>query len=154
PFFLPLGIMSGLMSLIPYLGTALMAVFTSVISLATGGPWHAVMTAAYFILYGQFEGQVLSPIMYRRTVKVNPLIVLLSALFFVELAGIPGAIVAVPAAAAGAVLLREIFLMRPERPPLQAPGVRAAPPRREAEPSGATPPSPPPPLPPPPPERP
>lgn len=140
PFFLPLGIMSGLMSLIPYLGPAVMAVFTSVISLATGGPWHALATAVYFILYGQFEGQVLSPIVYRRTVKVNPLIALLSALFFVELAGIPGAIVAVPAAAAGQIVLRELLVMRRERQTLQAldPSV-AAPPSGPPEPGRATP---------------
>ncbi len=115
PFFLPLGIVSGLLSLIPYLGPAMMAVFTSVISLVTGGVWHAVATAAYFILYGQFEGQVLSPIVYRRTVKVNPLIAVLSALFFVDLFGILGAVIAVPAAATGQILLREFLAIRRER---------------------------------------
>lgn len=115
PFFLPLGITSGLMSLIPYVGPAVMAILTSAISLVTGGPWHAMASAIYFIVYGQFEGQVLSPIVYRRAVKVNPLIALLSALFFIELAGIPGAIVAVPAAAAGQILLREYLAFRRER---------------------------------------
>ncbi len=136
PFFLPLGITSGLMSLIPYVGPAVMAILTSAISLATGGPWHAMASAIYFIVYGQFEGQVLSPIVYRRAVKVNPLIALLSALFFIELAGIPGAIVAVPAAAAGQILIREYLAFRRERLSLD-PSVGASP--RPSEAGGATP---------------
>jgi len=115
PFFLPLGITSGLLSLIPYLGPAVMAIFTSLISLVTGGVWHAVASASYFILYGQFEGQVLSPMVYRRAVKLNPLIAVLSVLFFVDLAGIPGAVIAVPAAATAQVLVRELLAIRRER---------------------------------------
>lgn len=115
PFFLPLGITSGLLSLIPYVGPAVMAVSTSIISLVTGGVWHAVASGVYFILYGQFEGQVLSPIVYRRAVQLNPLIAVLSVLFFVDLAGIVGAVVAVPAAATGQILLREFLAMRRER---------------------------------------
>ncbi len=143
PFFLPLGITSGMMSFVPYLGPAVMAVCTSTISLATGGPWHAVATAIYFILYGQLEGQVLSPIVYRRTVKLNPLIALLAALFFLELAGILGALVAVPAAAAGQILLREFLLMRRERlAPSSSTAPSAAsggPPKSPSESGGATP---------------
>jgi len=115
PYFLPLGITSGLLSLIPYLGPATMAIFTSLISLVTGGIWHALATAIYFVVYGQFEGQVLSPIVYRRTVQLNPLIAVLSVLFFVDLAGVVGAVIAVPAAATGQILLREFLAMRRER---------------------------------------
>jgi predicted PurR-regulated permease PerM len=115
PFFLPLGITSGLLSLIPYLGPAVMAISTSLISLVTGGIWRAVATAVYFIIYGQFEGQILSPLVYRRALKLNPLIALLSVIFFVDLAGIPGAVVAVPTAAAAQIIIREFFAARRER---------------------------------------
>lgn len=121
PFFLPLGITSGLLSLIPYVGPAVMAISTSIISLVTGGMWHAVASAVYFILYGQFEGQVLSPIVYRRAVQLNPLIAVLSVLFFVDLAGVVGAVIAVPFAATGQILLREFLAMRRERLGLTTP---------------------------------
>ncbi len=142
PFFLPLGITSGMMSFVPYLGPVVMAVCTSTISLATGGPWHALATAVYFIIYGQIEGQILSPIVYRQTVKLNPLIALLSALFFLELAGIPGGLVAVPAAAAGQIVLREFLRMRRERMNLGssiAPSASSGPPQSPGESGGATP---------------
>jgi len=138
PFFLPLGITSGLLSFIPYVGPAVMAVSTSIISLVTGGVWHAVASGAYFILYGQFEGQVLSPIVYRRAVELNPLIAVLSVLVFVDLAGIVGAVVAVPFAATAQILLREFLAIRRERlgltPPAEhrEPGVKGA---EEASPS-------------------
>jgi len=121
PYFLPLGITSGLLSLIPYLGPATMAIFTSVLSLVTGGVWHALATVIFFIVYGQFEGQVLSPIVYRRTVQLNPLIAVLSVLFFVDLAGVVGAVIAVPAAATGQILLREFLAMRRERLAMNSP---------------------------------
>ncbi len=135
PFFLPLGIISGLLSLIPYVGPAVMAISTSIISLVTGGMWHAVASAVYFILYGQFEGQVLSPIVYRRVVELNPLIAVLSVLFFVDLAGIVGAVIAVPAAATGQILLREFLAIRRERLGLSPPeqGPRAGVPKPESE---------------------
>src|SRR5260370_36503085 len=87
PYFLPLGITGGLLSLIPYLGPATMAIFTSLTSLVTGGVWVARVTATFFVGYGQFEGQVLSPIVYLRPVQLSPLIAVLSVLFFVDLAG-------------------------------------------------------------------
>ena len=125
PFFLPLGIISGLLSFIPYVGPAVMAISTSIISLVTGGVWHAVASGVYFILYGQFEGQVLSPIVYRRAVELNPLIAVLSVLFFVDLAGIVGAVVAVPFAATAQIILREFLAIRRERlgltPPAESP---------------------------------
>ena len=138
PFFLPLGIISGLLSFIPYVGPAVMAISTSIISLVTGGVWHAVASGVYFILYGQFEGQVLSPIVYRRAVELNPLIAVLSVLFFVDLAGVVGAVVAVPFAATAQIILREFLAIRRERlgltPPAESPepGVK---PTEDASPS-------------------
>jgi predicted PurR-regulated permease PerM len=58
---------------------------------------------------------------YRRTVQLNPLIAVLSVLFFVDLAGVVGAVIAVPAAATGQILLREFLAMRRERLAMNSP---------------------------------
>ena len=63
-------------------------------------------------MYGQLEGNVLGPLIFRRTVHVNPLVVTLSILFLGEIAGIIGAIVAVPAVATLQVILRELLRLR------------------------------------------
>ena len=112
PFFLPLGILSGFSSLVPYAGPAVMATTVTVITLATSGLVKGIIVAVYYILYGQLEGNVLAPVVFRRTVDVNPLIVLISLIIFGELAGIVGAIAAVPLAAMGQILVRELLLLR------------------------------------------
>jgi len=115
PFFLPLGILSGMSSAIPYAGPFVSATLISLLALATGGPLKAVITAIYFILYGQLEGNVLSPIIFRRTVHINPLVTTLAILFMAEFMGLPGAIIAVPAAATAQIVLREILSFRKEQ---------------------------------------
>jgi predicted PurR-regulated permease PerM len=57
---------------------------------------------------------------YRRTVDVSPLLTLLAILFMAEMAGVVGAIVAVPVAAAGQVILRELLQARRDRLHMQA----------------------------------
>ncbi|BDG09991.1 AI-2E family transporter [Anaeromyxobacter paludicola] len=130
PFFLPLGILSGTSSLVPYAGPLVAGATITLVALATAGAWKALAVAAYFVLYGQLEGNVLAPLVFRRTVHVNPLITLLAILFLAELMGVMGAIVAVPAAAAAQIVVRELLETRREaREALVRPGpAGAAPP--------------------------
>src|SRR5438067_10478130 len=58
PFFLPLGILSGFSSAIPYAGPLVAGSSITLFALITGGPVKAVVTGIYFILYGQLEGSV------------------------------------------------------------------------------------------------
>jgi predicted PurR-regulated permease PerM len=115
PFFLPLGILAGLSSMVPYAGPFVMGTAISLIALFTAGTWHGVAGAIYFIVYGQIEGNILGPLIFRRTVHVNPLVVTLSILFLGDIAGVMGAIVAVPVAAALQIVLREVLRMRREQ---------------------------------------
>src|SRR5262249_6904947 len=60
PFFLPLGIIAGASSLIPYAGPLVAGTGISLIALFTEGIGHGVASAIYFIVYGVLEGNVLS----------------------------------------------------------------------------------------------
>jgi predicted PurR-regulated permease PerM len=115
PFFLPLGILSGLSSMVPYAGPFVAGTAISVIALFTKGTWHGIAGGIYFIVYGQIEGNILGPLIFRRTVHVNPLVVTLSILFFGEIAGIFGAILAVPLVATLQIVLRELLRIRREQ---------------------------------------
>lgn len=115
PFFLPLGILSGFSSMVPYAGPFVAGTLISLVSLVTQGSWHAVACVAYFVAYGQLEGNVLSPLIFRRTVHVNPLIVTLSVLFLGEIGGVIGAVVAVPVVAALEIIVREVLRRRREQ---------------------------------------
>ncbi|BDG04753.1 AI-2E family transporter [Anaeromyxobacter oryzae] len=112
PFFLPLGILSGSSSLVPYAGPLVSGATVTLFVLVTGGGWKALAAAIYFVLYGQLEGNVLAPLIYRRAVDVNPLVTLLAILFLAEFMGIAGAILAVPVAAAAQIVMRELLLLR------------------------------------------
>jgi predicted PurR-regulated permease PerM len=101
--------------MIPYAGPIVAGTGISLIALFTVGIGHGLASGIYFIIYGLLEGNVLGPLIFRRTVHVNPLVVTLSILFFGEIAGIMGAIVAVPAVATLQIVLRELLRMRRER---------------------------------------
>jgi predicted PurR-regulated permease PerM len=132
PFFLPLGILAGASSMVPYAGPLVAGALISVIAFFTKGAWHGVAAAIYFVVYGQIEGNILGPLIFRRTVHVNPLVVTLSILFLGELAGIMGAVVAVPIVATLQIILRELLRIRREQLRLigelpEAPGPRPGP---------------------------
>ncbi len=130
PYFLPLGLLSGLSSLVPYAGPILTGGFITLVTLITGGAIKALITLGYFLLYGQLEGNVLGPFVFRRTVHLDPLVALLGILFLAELLGVAGAVVAVPAVALAQILARELLAGRRERAAAEAAaaGLLATPP--------------------------
>ncbi|HEY6098399.1 MAG TPA: AI-2E family transporter, partial [Anaeromyxobacter sp.] len=115
PYFLPLAVFSGLSSLVPYAGAIAAGSLLSLVGWANGGPWLAVGTLAYFVAYQQVESYLIAPLVYRRAVDLNPLVIMLVVLFMAELDGIPGAVVAVPLAATAQIVLGELFRLRRQR---------------------------------------
>ena len=75
----------------------------------------------YFIAYGQLEGNVLGPLVFRRTVHVNPLLTTLSIVVLGEIAGVFGAIIAVPVVATLQIVVREVLRIRREQLHLRQP---------------------------------
>jgi len=126
PFFLPLGIVSGFSSLVPYAGPAAVGTLVVLTALLTSGALKAVLVLGYFVLYGMFEGNILAPLVFRKTMHVDPLVTLLAVLFLAELLGIVGALVAVPAVAVAQIILSEALAVRREH--------------RRADPAGVQPP--------------
>jgi predicted PurR-regulated permease PerM len=115
PFFLPLGIASGFSSMVPYAGPVVAGGFITLVTWVTAGTWQATVVLIYFVIYGQIEGNVMAPLVFRRTVHVNPLLTLMAVLFCAELAGIVGAVVAVPVVATVQIIVRELLQLRQER---------------------------------------
>ena len=117
-YFLPLGLLSGFSSLMPYAGPIFAGAFITLVTLATGGAAKALVVLAYSVLYGQLEGNVLGPFVFRRMVHIDPLVTLLAVLFLAELLGVAGTVVAVPAVAVAQIFVRELLAAR--RDPLSA----------------------------------
>ncbi|MFL5357535.1 AI-2E family transporter [Archangium sp.] len=115
PYFLPLGILSGLGSLIPLLGATLAGCVLMLVAIASGGWVEGVAVFAYVCVYQQFENHVLAPVVYKRTVELNPLVTLLGIILFADLAGVLGTFLAVPIVGACQIVIRELLLLRRER---------------------------------------
>ena len=94
--------------LIPLVGATLGAA-VAVLAAYLHSPTAGAVALVFFVVYQQFENSVLQPNVMARTVKVNPLVVLLSVLAGVELFGFVGALLAIPIAGSVQVALKEIW---------------------------------------------
>jgi predicted PurR-regulated permease PerM len=98
----------GLADLIPLVGATLGAVIATLaafVQSTTAG----IVVIVFFVLYQQLENHLLQPLIFARTVKVNPLTVLIAILIAVELAGILGALLAIPVAGIIQIIARDIW---------------------------------------------
>jgi predicted PurR-regulated permease PerM len=95
PFALALGLLVAVLDLIPLAGATLGAIIVTLVAL-TDSVTTAVIVIVFFIVYQQLENHLLQPLVYGRTVRLSPLAILLSVLIGVEVAGIVGALLAIP----------------------------------------------------------
>jgi predicted PurR-regulated permease PerM len=99
PLLVPLVILVFLAAFIPLVGILVVGALAIVITLGTKGWLAAVILLAVFALENQIEGHLLQPLVVGRAVRLHPLAIILVLAVGGVIAGIPGAIVAVPAAA-------------------------------------------------------
>ena len=116
PFPLLWALWVAIVDFLPMVGEALAGIPTVLFALAhslTAG----IITAAVFVAYQQLENHVLNPVIMSRTVKVSPLLVLMSVLLGTSLGdwaggvfgGFVAALISIPCAAAAQVIFREIW---------------------------------------------
>jgi predicted PurR-regulated permease PerM len=98
--------------LIPLVGATLGAVVV-IFAAFLHSPTAGIVSVIFFLAYQQFENSVLQVMIMSRTVRVNPLAVILSVLLGVELFGFVGALLAIPAAGAMQVMIKELWRHRP-----------------------------------------
>ena len=68
-----------------------------------------IAVLVFFVLYQQVENHLLQPMVFARTVKLNPLTVIIAILIGVELMGILGALLAIPVASMIQVVVRDVW---------------------------------------------
>ncbi len=115
PYFLPLGLVMVVLGLIPFLGSTIGAVLVVGVTFATQGLKAGAIAAAVYLVYQQLENHVLQPLIQRRTIQMNPLLVALVLLAGTSVAGVLGALLALPVAGAIQVLLADTLERRKER---------------------------------------
>ncbi len=96
PLIIPIAVIVFLGSFIPFVGAVVTGAFAVFVALVFLGPWEAVAMLAVVIGVQQIEGNVLQPFVMGTAVKVHPLAVVLAVTSGSLLAGIAGALFAVP----------------------------------------------------------
>ncbi|MBT2498825.1 AI-2E family transporter [Agromyces sp. ISL-38] len=99
PLAVPIGILVFLGSFIPIVGAVVTGALAVFVALVYNGPVIALVMLGIVLLVQQVEGHVLQPLIMGTAVKVHPLGVVLAVAAGSLLAGIPGALFAVPVAA-------------------------------------------------------
>ena len=101
PLALPLAVLVLLGAFVPIVGALVSGSFAVLIALVAQGPFTALLMLAVVIVVQQLESHVLQPFLLGRAVRVHPLAVILAIAAGVLLAGIVGALFAVPLVAVG-----------------------------------------------------
>lgn len=110
-FALSLGLLAGLLEVIPYLGPILSAIPAIFVAFVQSPPL-ALFVVLLYIVIQQTENYVLVPKIMGRTVGANPIIILVAILIGFKLAGILGMLLAVPIVAAVGVFLSDLREVR------------------------------------------
>ena len=114
PFPAVLAFLAFLFSLVPLVGTLTGSVIIVLVCWipGLGSPLTALVAAIYYIIYMQVEAYVLSPRIMNRAVKIPSALVVIAALAGGALGGILGALVAIPVAAAGLLIIKQVVIPR------------------------------------------
>lgn len=115
PHALLLGMIAGVFEIVPFVGPFLAGAVALLFALAVS-PSLALYTGLAFLAIQQFESNVLTPLVTRKAVGLHPVVVIVSLLIGLELAGLLGALVSIPAAA----VFQEIVEDRSDRKSLQS----------------------------------
>jgi predicted PurR-regulated permease PerM len=108
------GMMTVLLEFVPYLGGALMVLLLTLIGLAAfDAPGHALMAPGAYLLITTLQNNLVSPILYGRRLKLNPVAVLVAVMVWWFLWGVAGAFLAVPIIAAAKVLADRVDSLHP-----------------------------------------
>ena len=107
-----LGMMVGMMNMIPYFGAIIAGVFCALIALISEGVWKAVLVAAFILVLQQIDGNIIQPRIVSHSIGVRPIYVLLAITVGGGLFGFWGIFLGVPVMATVQMLLNDIIAYR------------------------------------------
>ena len=115
PYAETLAVFVAVFDIIPLVGATIAAVVVCIIALATGGLTDCIVLAVFFIVYQQFENNVLQNLVYSKTLALSPLVIFVAALIGATLAGLVGVLLAIPLAAASWGLAGDLIALHRAR---------------------------------------
>lgn len=104
PYAVALGLIVAVLDLIPLAGATIAAILIGTVAFLHSVP-AGIVVVVFFVVYQQIENHALQPLIYGRTVQLSPLAVLVAVLVGASVAGVLGALGAIPVAGALQVLI-------------------------------------------------
>ncbi|MGF1473133.1 MAG: AI-2E family transporter [Rubrobacteraceae bacterium] len=112
PFAVLLGLVSGLISFVPFIGPIISVIPPALLGATSGEPLKALWVILAYLLIQAIESNLIQPIVMSRAVSLHPAVVVFALLIMGTLFGFVGLLLAVPLVAALQVLVRELWIDR------------------------------------------
>ena len=112
PFWLLIGMLAGLLNLIPFLGPFVGGALASGVALLAGDLTQAIWAVAIFTAIQQVDNHVVTPLVQRTRVKLSPLVIVLALIIGGSVAGLLGVLIAVPVTAAVRIIAGHLWRTR------------------------------------------
>ncbi len=109
PLALPVAVLSFILCFIPYIGGFISTGIAFLLTVATGTPADVIIMAIWTIVFNIVQGNIVSPLVYGRTVHIHPAIVLMAIPAAAAVAGMMGMFIVVPAIGVVAATWRPIL---------------------------------------------
>ena len=108
PLALPLALVAGLLEIVPIVGPIVSSIPAILVGL-TISPLIGLAIAALFFIVQQLENHLIVPVVMSKAVGLQPPVVILALLIGAKLAGIGGAVLAVPTVVVARIIFREFL---------------------------------------------
>jgi predicted PurR-regulated permease PerM len=100
PFWAIIGILSGVLNLVPFAGPIVGGALAALVALLDGSVTKALLAVVIFTAIQQTDNHIITPLVQRARVQLSPLVIVLALIVGGALAGLLGVLVAVPLTAA------------------------------------------------------
>lgn len=111
PYALILALISGLLEIIPYVGPVIAIIIATTVSFMHG-PLIGFLVLGLFVLVQQLEGYVFTPLVMKKAVDLNPVLIILALMVGAKLGGVMGIIVAVPLVTVAREIVNDIIIIK------------------------------------------
>ena len=112
PYALTFGLFTGLVAIVPFFGTLVSTILPAAFVLGEGGAGQALAVIGWGVIVHLVEGNLISPLIMARQVRLAPVLTIMAILIMGKLLGAVGLLVAVPALAVLDVIVRRILIGR------------------------------------------
>jgi predicted PurR-regulated permease PerM len=109
-----MGVIVGFFDLMPLIGFTIGGALVAIVAAFHDFPKALIIWAILFVLYQQLQDRVIQPLLYHNAVQIHPAVAIIAILVGAELAGVLGALLAIPTAATIGVLIDEGLRWRRE----------------------------------------